>query len=247
MKTLNVADMSLDALIALRQQSAEIAAACAADVEAIREKNAGVINAKNATDHGNTLKNGLWANVFNVIAKVAELTKDHPEIRYQVFTDTLAEFLVLPAHADGTKPKMTTAGQYASTGRKLLIDVITQQNRDPEEFAEMSVKDVRELFRDRKDAAKMEAIGEAGKRLRYVVKHGTEDEKARIAGILGEVDKLWNPVKARKDASKNKAKADAELRNDRQQAPSAPAVLETVAANIVGDDGEGEVKVAVNQ
>lgn len=247
-KNANLAALSLDELIALKQRGAKVAEAVAGEVQAIRELSAGVVDAKNAADHGNTLKGSLWSHVFAVAAKVAELTTDATDTRYQVFTDALAEFLIPATGADGKPVKLSTAGQYASTGRKLLLHV-TDTGEDIAIYADKTRKDVMQAFKDTKDAALLDKVAEANKRLRFVVKHGTDAEKEALVALLEMATDLYNPVLARKDKTKRAAQADATLRDNRQQQPTEGATVEMVAGNIAetADDGAGEeVKVAVN-
>ena len=118
-----------------------------------------------------------------------------------------------------------------------------------EEFADKSYKEVREAFKSTKDAELLADIAEAGKRLRYVAKHGTEEEKTALYTLLAAVQHAYNPVKARKDKASVAANADATLRDDKQQAPNEGTTVETVAGELAGDDESEEeghgLKVAV--
>ena len=241
-------DEQIAQLLSRKEKTEAVQALVAAELEAIRALNANTVNAKNVNDAATADKGTMWGHTFSIIEKIHDATQDNPEDRYQLFTDAMDEFLNLPADAEGNKPKATTASMYASTGRKLLVEVVTDQGKALEEFADKSYKEVREAFKDTKDAALLSQIGEAAKQLRYVVKHGTTEEKAELEGLFSLITEAYNPVKARKDASSTKALADATLRDDAQQAPNEGTTVETVAGELAGDESEEEghgLKVAV--
>ena len=243
-KKTDLSGLSLDELIAFKQRTAEIAAACREEIDAIRRLDGGLRDAKNVADHANTERKSLWGSVFAVAAKVYDATEKEPSIRYEAFTDALSEFLIPATGPDGKPLKLSTAGQYASTGRKLLMHC-TDKHVNIAEYADKSREDAMADMRDKSQAKREEAAREASKRLRYIIKHGTEAERVALDTLITDVEKVWQPVKLRVDGKKAAAKGAKELADNRQQAPTEPATLETVAANIAGEGAEDGRKVAV--
>lgn len=215
-------------------------------LERIEQAQTKLIDAKNVADDAKTEGNNVWKDIFSIAAMVHDATVKNPEYRYELFTDAMEKFIVPAQGPDGKPLKLTTAGQYASTARKLLVDVCTAQHRDIAEFMEMSVKEVREEFKDSTHAALNEAIGETAKNLRYVVKYGTDDERKVLEAYLAEAVKLYNPVKARRDAASKKGQAAKAVPELQQQAPADGGVVETVAADLA-DDGGDKAAAAVGE
>ena len=54
----------------------------------------------------------------------------------------------------------------------------------------------------------------------------------------------YNPIKAAKDANTRAAKADREIRDNAQQHPTAPTVVETVAGNLADTAPEEAAQAA---
>lgn len=234
----------IEALQAIAARSAQLMELVGADVQAIRDADKAATDSKNAADQMNGQRSTIWEHVRNVAFKVQEITADDPATASQVFCDVMDEFLN-PVQAGAEKVKLSTAGQYASTGRKMLTELLIVPGADLETYRNATVKDVREAFKDVKVQARNNANGELGKMLRFAAKHGTVEEyDTAHAAVVEAIKALYNPIKARKDKASKKAEAARELGDLQQQAPSEPAVVETVAADLVG---EGEAGEAVKQ
>lgn len=226
----------------IAERAANVMAAVGDDVKAIREADKAAIDSKNAADQMNGQRSTIWNHVRNVAFKVQELTANDPSEAAQVFSDVMAEFLS-PAQVGTEKVKLTTAGQYASTGRKMLTELLIVPGADLETYRNATVKEVREAFKDVKVQARNTAAGEVGKLLRYAAKHATPEEwDAAFVLVQQAAAALYNPVKARKDKNSKKGEAARELADLQQQAPAEATTVETAAAELVGEGDAGEVQ-----
>lgn len=238
-------DEQIAALIAIKARREEVMELVGPDVQALRELDKAAVDSKNAADQLGGQRGSIWEHIRNIVFKVHQVTVDATDTREQVFTDVLNEFLN-PPQVGADKVKLSTAGQYASTGRKFLVSILTEQGQSPEDYADATVKDVRESFRDAKVQARIEYVGKLTKALRYVAKYATVEEYAGMTAVMEAVDALYTPVKQRKDKTSKKAEADAQLRDNQQQAPTEATIVEHVANTITGDSEapweEGEVK-----
>lgn len=242
-------DEQIAVLLGLKERQEKLSGLVADELKAIRELDAQATDSKNAADQANGQRNSIWDNVKSIVFKVHEATKDAPDTRHQVFSDLMDEFLNPKGGVAADKVKLSTAGQYASTGRKFLVTVLTDQGHEPEEYSEASVKDVREAFKDGKVKARNKALAEPMKHLRYAAKHATDAEWLLIATVTGAIEALYNPIKARRDRSSKKGEAARAIPELQQQSPAEPTTAETVAGEIVNadqaDDGEGIKQQAV--
>lgn len=237
-------DEQIAALLGLKERQEKVMGLVQDELNNIRELDKAAIDSKNAADQGNTQRGGIWENVRNIALKVYDATVDAPDTRYQVFSDVLDEFLNPKGGDAADKVKLTTAGQYASTGRKFLVTLLTDQERSPDDFREAGVKEVREAFKDGKVKARSTALSEPMKQLRYAAKHGTDKEwhtqfdaegkptHAGIEALVLLIEGIYNPIKARKDKNSKKAEAARAIPELQQQAPAEPAVNEVVAGEI---------------
>lgn len=239
-------DEQIAALLEMKARSEKIRAMVAPELETLRALDAAAIDSKNHADQLNGQKGTIWSNVQAIMAKVYDATVGEEDTRHQVFTDAMDEFLN-PKATHGDKVKLTTAGQYASTARKLLVEVITKQGTEPVKYAEMSVAEVRKEFRDAEVAARLDVIGNWMKDLRYAAKHGTAQELAQLDTVKEAIYTIYNPIRARKDKTSKKAEADREIRDLQQQAPTEPGTVESVVADIAAEvEHDDVVKHAVN-
>lgn len=224
-------EQQIQALMQLQARRDAILPLVAEEVAAIRELDKAAMDSKNAADQGNGQKGSIWDNVRGIVMKVYDATMDAPDTRHQVFSDVLDEFLNPKGGAGTDKVKLTTAGQYASTGRKMLVTLLTEQGRDPEDFREAGVKDVRHAFKDVNVVARNEELAELGKKLRYAAKHGTEKEYAALELVKEAITALYNPIRSRKDKASKKSQAAVAVPELQQQAPAEPAQHEVTAGD----------------
>lgn len=221
----------------------------APQIEVLQGLNDKAVAAKNASDEGNTIKDGeggIWKTVFAVAQTIENETVGMETERHQLFTDALSLFLI-PKTDDAGKPlKLSTVGQYASTARKLLCEVVTKQGTKLDKYADLGVKDVRQLFRNKADAVMLEALSEAGKQARYAIKHGGEDAHKELSELFALITEVYRPIKAKKDAASKKGQAAVAVPELQQQAPAEAGNVETVAAELAGvEEVEGDEKQAV--
>ena len=253
-KKIDFSKMTLDQLIAHKTATAERAAKAQAivaeELEAIREQAGTLIDAKNVADVASNVKKSLWEHFYSAACKILNSDEVAADEREQTFADAMEEFTAIATNPDGTKAKATTAGQYASTAGKMLAHVSLATTAESiTDFEGKSVSDVRKALKGNVDADLYTAIQEAAKRLRFIVKNGTAEEKAELDAVFAIITSKYNPVKARKDKASVAATADATLRDDKQLAPNEGTTVETVAGELAGDDesedeGHG-LKVAV--
>lgn len=236
-KTLTL-DEQIAALLGLKERQEKVAGLVADELAAIRKLDKDALDSKNAADQARGQKSTIWENVRSIALKVYDATTDAPDTRYQVFSDVLDEFLNPKGGDAADKVKLTTAGQYASTGRKFLVTLLTEQGQDPNEYREASVKDVRNAFKDGTVKARNTVLVTPMKQLRYAAKHATDTEWQNIAAVMGAIEGLYNPIKARKDKSSKKAEAARAIPELQQQSPAEPTTAETVAGEIADDAAE---------
>lgn len=231
-----------------------IAGKIAPQIEALQALNDKAVNAKNAADEGSTVKdgeNGIWKTVFAVAQIIEADTRNGLENeRHQLFTDALSLFLIPKTDAAGKPLKLSTVGQYASTARKLLCEVVTKQGTTLDKYADMGVKDVRQLFRSKDDAVMLEALKKANQQARFIIKNGGEAGHKELNELFQLVAAVYGPIKAKKDASSKKGEAAKLLPELQQQPPVEAGNVETVAADLSADAGEahdGGQKQAVGE
>jgi len=240
----DLSKMDLNGLIALRAISEEVKEENAEALQTMRDLAAPLADAKNVADDATTKKGTLWECVMQVIGSVFERTVNTPDLRYIVFSDTLAEFLTQPTTESGEKVKLSTAGQYASTGRKFLIH-LTENRLQFAPFAEYKRAAVMDEMKDKAHADLRKAVKDTTKFAAFIIKKGSATERESLSALLAQIKVVYGPVKDRNEGKKAAAVGARELAELRQNHPAAPAVVETVAANIVADEAEAE-KQAVN-
>lgn len=229
-----------------------IAGLVAPSLEVLQALNDKAVNAKNAADEGQTVKdgeNGIWKTVFSVAQIIETNTVGMESERHQLFTDALSLFLI-PKTDDAGKPlKLSTVGQYASTARKLLTEVCTKQGVKLEKFADLGVKDVRQLFRSKDDAVMLESLKTANQQARFAIKHGGEAAHKELGELFALIAELYRPIKAKKDAASKKGQAAVAVPELQQISPAEAGTVETVAADLAtGEAGEDtDQKQAVGQ
>lgn len=240
-------EQQIAALQAQVARKAELIGAVEGDLLILRTANGKAINAKNAADELGGVKTDIWGSVKNVMWHIANNVAA-PE-REQAFVDVMAEFLTAGTDTAGKSLKLTTVGQYASTGKKVLTELVTKQGMTEEQLSG-GYNDVRKLFKSAAELALVARAGEISKQLRFIIKHD-KNAAETLEALEEAVQTFYNPLKAAKDATTQAAKADREIRDGVQQQPTAPTVVETVAAEIadIGEVQEEEAApalVAVN-
>lgn len=235
-----------NALRAYVELGDKVAEAAAEHVQRIKEKVAVATDAKNAADHGKTAKDGIWAETLAVVGIVADLTKDSPKLREQVYSDVMGGFMA--KDSDG---KASTAAAYASTGRNVLVKLVTDRGMSVAAVKEKSYADVRKLLRPTANAEAEGIADKIAKAARYVAKngnkHGGEAAAKRLEAVWTALEPHYNAVKAAKDAKTNAAKAAKELEANRQQRPAEPMQTETVKAEAPANPAKPEApKLAAN-
>lgn len=210
-----------------------------ADVlERIAERDLALRDAKNTADAAKTVQSDLWADVMAVTEAVFYATERQPDARDMVISAVMRQFLHVEKGA-----KRSTAGQYASTARTLL-EYVTKHKMEIREFVGMKRSAIMEAMRDKSHAALLEAVKEAAKKGRYIAKHGTAEERKALEALLADVERIAAPIRARRDGEKAAAVGQRELAELRQQHPSAPTVIETVAAVVSNEEPAAKVAVA---
>ncbi len=242
-KPLTIAEQ-IAALQAIAERSEKIMQLVSDDVNAIREADKAATDSKNHADQANGQRNAIWTHVRNIAFKVQEVTADAPDTAAQVFSDVMDEFLNPKGGDNADKVKLSTAGQYASTGRKMLTELLIVPGGDLNKVREATVRDVREAFKDSKVQPRNVVLAVFSKNLRYAAKHGTDEEYAAIDAVKAAVEALYSPIKARKDKASKKAEAAREIGALQQQAPAEPGVLDIAAGVVAGDEAGEPLKVA---
>lgn len=240
----DLAAMTLDELIALRQMVEVIRQENAETLQALRGLEPALVDAKNVADDAKTKKDSLWQSVFALVVSVFESTREMPQFRHMVFSDTLAEFIEPKRTESGDKLPISTVGQYASTGRKFLL-WCTEKGEEPADYADKQRPAIMDAMKDAGLLALLVKVKNASKTAGFIMKHGDMAERKALEALFKQIDAIQQPVKARKEGKKAAAVATKELQDLRQQHPAQPATVEAVAANIAADEDEA-IKQAVN-
>lgn len=206
-----------------------VAAAVKADLDAIRVAQTGLDEAAGIAEDAKETRTGLWGHVLNVTLAVADATTEHPEFREMVYGYTMGPFL--------KEKQRSTAKNYASTGKKVLLKLLTDEGMDPETVRGMAFADIRDALKPAKSADRIEAerlATEAKERISFILRYasaevGGEEPLARLQRIAEAVERDWNPVKRAKDAATAAEKGAAALQELKQQSPREATTAETVA------------------
>lgn len=224
------------AFFAMRQVREQAADA----IQRITEANSKLVDAKNTADAAKTTGEHLWKDVFQVTNAVYAATVDCPADREIVLHGVLRPFLEVEKGAN-----LSTAGQYASTAKKLLVHV-TKNREDITEYMDKNRRQILEAMRDKSHAELLEKVKDAAKEARFIVKHGDNEARKLLTDSLQTIKVIYGPIKARKESEKVAAVGAKEMADLRQRHPTAPMTVETVAADIVADEDEnGGLKAAV--
>lgn len=208
-------------------------------IQRIAEANAKMVDAKNVADDAKTTGTHLWQDVFQVASATFTATVDCPADREMVLHAVLKPFLEVEKGA-----KLSTAGQYASTAKKLLAHV-TKNREDIFDYADKNRREILESLRDKSHAELLEKVKEATKQARFIVKHGDNEARRLLADCLQTIKVIYGPIKAKKESEKVATVGTKELAELRQRHPAAPMVTETIAAIVVDDEENGGLKAAV--
>lgn len=201
-------------------------------IQRIAEANGKMTEAKNTADAAKTTGENLWKDVFQVASATFTATVDCPADREMVLHAVLKPFLEVEKGA-----RLSTAGQYASTAKKLLAHV-TKNREDIIEYADKNRREILESLRDKSHAELLEKIKEAAKQARFVVKHGDNEARKLIGDYLQSIAVVYGPIKAKKESEKAATVGAKELADLRQRHPTEPMTVETVAADIVASRQE---------
>lgn len=209
-------------------------------IQRIAEANNKLADAKNVADDAKTTGNHLWQDVFQVASATFTATAACPEDREMVLHAVLKPFLEVEKGA-----KLSTAGQYASTAKRLLA-YVTKHNEDIADYSDKNRAQIMEAMRDKSHAELLEKVKDAAKQARFIVKHGDNEARKLLSDALQTIAVIYGPIKAKKESEKAATVGAKELADLRQRHPAAPMVTETVAADIVADEDEnGGLKAAV--
>lgn len=229
----------LTAMAATINAMQQVVAQAGDAIQRIAEANAKLADAKNVADDAKTTGNHLWQDVFQVASATFTATVDCPADREMVLHAVLKPFLEVEKGA-----KLSTAGQYASTAKKLLAHV-TKNREDIIEYADKNRSQIMEAMRDKSHAELLEKIKDAAKEARFIVKHGDTEARKLLADALQTIKVIYGPIKAKKESEKAATVGAKELADLRQRHPAAPMVTETVAAIVADDEENGGLKAAV--
>lgn len=210
------------AMRVVREQSADA-------IQRIEAANGKMTDAKNVADDAKATGSHLWQDVFQVASAVYTATADCTADREIVLHGVLRQFLDVEKDA-----KMSTAGQYASTAKKLLAHV-TRSGEDISKYADKNRREILDAMRDKSHAELLEKVKDATKEARFIVKHGDNEARKLLADCLQTIKVIYGPIKAKKESEKAAVVGAKELADLRQRHPAAPMTVETVAA-IVADD-----------
>ena len=195
-------------------------------IKRIAERDGVLIDAKNVRDNAETVAGDLWRDVFQVASATFTATVDCPADREMVLHAVLKPFLEVEKGA-----KLSTAGQYASTAKKLLAHV-TKNREDIIEYADKNRSQIMEAMRDKSHAELLKKIKDAAKEARFIVKHGDAEARKLLGDYLQSIAVIYGPIKAKKESEKAATVGAKELADLRQRHPAAPMTVETVAADI---------------
>lgn len=198
-------------------------------IKRIAEADAKLVDAKNTADDAKTTGSHLWQDVFQVASATFTATVDCPADREMVLHAVLKPFLEVEKGA-----KLSTAGQYASTAKRLLA-YVTQHKEDIAVYGDKNRAQIMEAMRDKSHAELLEKVKDAAKEARFIVKHGDNEARKLLADALQTIKVIYGPIKARKESEKVATVGTKELADLRQRHPTAPMTVETVAATVVED------------
>lgn len=219
--------------IAALKNAEKITAIVGDDLAALRTADEAARHAKNVADGFATVKGSIWSSVQNIVRVVAENAK--PEEREQLYFDVMGTILAPGTGPDGKALKLSTAGQYASTGRKMLTHLIGK-GYTCEQLQDKTRAEVMALFKSADERARLDLIATAQKQLRYLAKHATADEWGLIEQAVKSIESGYNATHTRVEAGKNATATDtAQPQND-------ATIVETVA----GELEQVEMKQAAN-
>ena len=220
--------------IAALKNAEKITALVADDLEALKAADAIARDAKNVTDQLGGVRSSIWSAVQHIVQVVADNAK--PEEREQLYFDVMGSILSPGTGPDGKAMKLSTAGQYASTGRKMLTHLIGK-GYTADQLQEKTRQEVMALFKGADERARLEESKDAAKHIRYIAKHGTADDWGLIAQVIKSIESGYNTVHTRVNGGKNAT--DVTERPEMKDA----AVIETVVADLEQDG----LPVAVGQ
>lgn len=213
--------------IAALKNAEKIAGLVGDDLTALRTADEASRKAKNVADDFAAVKGTIWQSVKNIVNVVADNAK--PDEREQLYFDVMGTILAPGTGPDGKALKLSTAGQYASTGKKMLTHLIGK-GYTCEQLQDKTRAEVMALFKSADERARLELIGNASKHLRYLSKHATADEWGLIEQAMKSIESGYNITHTRVEAGKNGTATDmVQPQND-------ATIVETVAGELETDD-----------
>lgn len=213
--------------IAALQRAAGVADMVKDDLAVLANADEAGRTAKNVADAFTTVKASIWESVKNVVKVVSEnAPADETE---QLYIDVMGAVLSPATGPDGKAMKLSTAGQYASTGKKMLTQLLAKGVQF-DMVADKTRSEVMAMFKSAEEQLRLQDMEKAPSQLRYIAKHGTDAQwnevKAALAGVLA----VYNAVKSVKDGDKNAAPA----------ADNGNAVVATIVETVAGEHADTE-------
>ena len=200
--------------------------AAAEALEAIREDAEGLQNAADISAEAADARKDLWANTLSVVGVIADATKEAPEYRGLIYNFVMGEFM--------TEKTRSTAKAYASTGRNVLVKLLTERKVPLADVQAASYSEVRTMLNppSAEQAEARKLVDGIKKQLgivaRFGDKYGNEAAAVRLARIAEAVEREYNPVARAKEADTSKEKAAREVADLRQTSPRESGNVETV-------------------
>lgn len=192
---------------------------------------------KNLADENRTGNGSIWQNVASIVFSLAENPDVPKDEREQSFTDVMGQFLMPGAGPDGKPLKLSTVGQYASTGRKMLTKLVTEQGMGRDKLEQLARPDVMKLFKSGEEKQLSDLSDKIGQQLRFIIKH-SPNKLQDVQAIAEFVEAYYNPIKSAKDSEA--AAKGKQVAHDAAQHPTAPTVVETVAATVIETIGDAD-------
>lgn len=206
---------------------AEAVQALVADsLAAIREDAKGLSDVADINSEAADARKDLWTNTLNVVGAIADQTADAPEFRGLIYNFVMGEFM-----AEKTR---STAKAYASTGRNVLIKLITDKRVPIADVKAASYAEVRTMLNppSAEQAEAAAVVADLKKRIgfiaRFAGKYGNDTAAARLARIAELVEREYNPVFRAKEADTAKEKAAIGIAELKQSSPRESGNVETV-------------------
>lgn len=259
-KPLTIADAlasgQIGEIVKLENAAKTLRESVAESLEGIKRHGEKLADAINSADTKKTEQSGLWHDVAVVAARVAEVSKEMgiPQWAGEMFRATVRE--VMPSEDDeGRRAK--TVRSYLSTGGKVVVDYLIgdglpeNENGQRPDVTAIGYDEIRKLYAKPRDVGLDNLRDECVKAIRFIAKYGNKygsadgKEKpgeafARLEKVRDALEPLVSDLRDRQARDSKAAKADATLRDNRQQAPSEAGTVETTTASDAGREMAGD-------